>query len=729
MTRPAPIASAPSAPSAPSTPAATAAAATPDDPYLWLEEVEGERALTWVKARNAESDAALRQAPGSRYAQLEPRIRAALEAKDRIPAISRRGGHVYNFWQDEAHPRGLWRRTTLAEYRRAEPAWELLLDLDALGRAEGENWVWKGAHCLAPQWNRCLLKLSRGGADAVVVREWDLAARAFVPGGFSLPEAKSDVSWLDEDHLLVGTNFGPGSLTESGYPRLVKRWRRGTPLAEAVQLFAGEPGDVSAWAQVERRPGLRRVTLGRSLDFYSQTVQLLDEASGRLQPLAKPDDAELDLHGPWASLRLRSAWTTPDGQAHPAGSLLLSPAADYLAGKPAWQAVFTPSPTVALDQVDWTQGHLVLVLLDNVAARVETRRWQAVDGSATPGRSGRWIAERLELPGPGTLSVASLDDDWAPADDPLAESLLVNYVDFLTPDSLLRVDLRQRGARPEVLKQRPAQFDASRLQVQQHLARSADGTAVPYFIVQPKAAAGATASHTARPTLLYGYGGFEISLQPWYSATWGQAWYEAGGQLVVANIRGGGEFGPDWHQAAIKANKQRSYDDFIAVAEDLQRRGLTTRQQLGIMGGSNGGLLVGAVYTQRPELFGAMVCQVPLLDMRRYHRLLAGASWMAEYGDPDRAEDWAWISTWSPYQKLKPGTSYPPALFTTSTRDDRVHPGHARKMVARLRELGQPVQYYENIEGGHGGAADNRQRAHLQALEFSFLWQQLGGGR
>ncbi|MEY4750002.1 MAG: hypothetical protein RIQ60_2216 [Pseudomonadota bacterium] len=723
--------------------------AAPDDPWLWLEDVDGERALAWVHERNAESQAEL--ATGNAvYAELKPQIRAALDASDRIPAITRRGEWVYNFWQDAAHKRGLWRRTTLDDYRRASPAWQTLLDLDALAAAEGENWVWKGATCLAPGYARGLISLSRGGADAVVVREYDLPGRRWVAGGFALPEAKSDVVWEDADHLLVGTNFGPGSLTDSGYPRLIKRWRRGTPLAEAVSVFEAQRSDVSAWVSVERSPGLQRVTVGRSTDFYSSEVHLLRGTA--LLRIDKPADAELGLQRHWATLRLRSALSTADGRQHPAGSLLVAPAADVIAGSPQWQAVFTPTPTRALDHLVWTREQLVLNLLDNVANRVEALQWQADDktrqvgtdgarpaaapvpaASAALATSGRWLRRSVDLPGPGSLGLAALHDPWVDK-DPLGDALLVSYVDFITPDTLYLA--RASAAAPlERLKQRQPQFDASGLWVEQLFAPSADGTAVPYFVVHPRpgpsgapCASAAPASTVAAPcpTLLYGYGGFEISMQPWYSATWGRSWTERGGLLVVANIRGGGEFGPAWHQAAVKANKQRSFDDFIAVAEDVIRRGLSDPARLGIMGGSNGGLLVGAALTQRPELFGAAVCQVPLLDMRRYHRLLAGASWMAEYGDPDDPAQWAWISRYSPYQRLQPGQRYPRALFTTSTRDDRVHPGHARKMVARLRELGQPVLYYENTEGGHGGAADNEQRAHLQALEFSYLWAQLG---
>ncbi|MEX8518758.1 MAG: prolyl oligopeptidase family protein [Leptothrix sp. (in: b-proteobacteria)] len=687
------------------------------DPHLWLEEVLGEAALDWVRARNAESQAELSARP--EYAALRPQLLAVLDSRERIPYVSRVGAQLYNFWQDATHKRGLWRRTTLASYRQAEPAWEIVLDLDALGAAEGESWVWKGADYLAPQaggvWRRCLLSLSRGGADAVVLREFDLLDKRFVAGGFELPEAKSDVSWLDQDTLLVATDFGPGSLTDSGYPRVIKRWLRGTPLADAVTVHEGETSDVSAWVSVDDTPGFERVIYGRSLDFYS-TAMWLEGAGGARITLDKPADASLSLHQQWALLELRSDLSLGE-VTHPAGSLLVTRAEALIAGRPQWQALFTPTPTCSLSAHSWTRSHLLLTLLDSVANRVEELSW-APDAA---GATGQWTRRAVALPGPGTLGVAALHDPHTP-DDPLGEHYWVSYTDFLTPDTLM---LGRTGSdAPELLKQRPAYFDASSLQAEQCFATSPDGTRVPYFVVGRCDTAPALAG--GRPTLLYGYGGFEVSMQPWYSGGFGLGWFERGGVLVVANIRGGGEFGPSWHQAATKAHKQRSYDDFIAVAEDLIARGITRPQRLGIMGGSNGGLLVGAALTQRPALFNAVVCQVPLLDMQRYHRLLAGASWMAEYGDPDQPEEWAWISGYSPYQQLKPGVRYPRVFINTSTRDDRVHPGHARKMVARLRELGQPVLYYENTEGGHGGAADNEQRAHLLALEFAYLWSQLG---
>lgn len=685
-----------------------AAAATASDPYLWLEEVDGERALTWVRERNRLARAELEAEPD--FEVLRDSVRAILDSRQQIPDVVRRGAHLYNLWRDADQPRGLWRRTTLESYRRSEPEWEILIDLDALAAKEGENWVWAGASCLGPAYRRCLVELSRGGADAAVVREFDLAERRFVDGGFALPQAKSSLAWIDADTVYVGTDFGPGSLTDSGYPRVIKRWSRGQPLAEAVTVFEGQSSDVSAWVSVDRTPGHERTLFGRQLDFYRQLAFLLD--GERLRPLAKPDDATLSFWRDQALLELRSDLV--DGERRwPLGSLLVAEAADVTAGTARWQPLFTPTATRSLAGVDTSRRQVLLEILDNVASRVEA--WTRDD-------DGRWQGRELATPFPGSSSVTALHDPLL-ADDPLAEAWLLRYADFLTPDRLLLGNTGHDEL--ELLKSRPSFFDSQGMRVEQHLARSADGTQVPYFVVWPR---DAQLGDRARPTLLYGYGGFEVALQPSYSGTVGRAWLERGGVHVVANIRGGGEFGPGWHQAAVGAHRQRAFDDFAAVAEDLIRRGVTEPARLGIMGGSNGGLLVGAVMLQRPELFGAVVCQVPLLDMQRYHRLLAGASWMAEYGDPDDPAERAWLDAYSPYQRVRAGTRLAPVLFTTSTRDDRVHPGHARKMAARMMEQGHRVLYYENIEGGHGGAADNAQRAQLLALEYSFLWRELGGG-
>jgi prolyl oligopeptidase len=681
-----------------------------EDRYLWLEDVQGERALAWVRERNAQARERLQAWPD--FLPLRQRIREVLDSRDRIPAVRRRGEAFYNLWQDATNPRGLWRRTSLAEYRKAQPAWETVLDLDALGKTEGVNWVWGGSNSFGPAHRRSMLKLSKGGADAAVQREFDTVTKRFVPaseGGFELPEAKSSFDWIDADSAYIGTDFGPGSMTDSGYPRVIKRWQRGQRWQDAVTVFEGQQSDVAAWASVDRTPGFERTLFGRSIDFYRTETFLLQD--GQLRRIPKPDDAELAFWREWALVSLRSPWTV-DGRIWPTGALLVCSASSLLEGKPSLSALFTPTATRSLQGFQLTQSRLLLSVLDNVAGRVE-EVWRS--GST-------WQRREVATPFPGTVGIEALHDPLL-QDDPLGEAWLLSYTDFLTPDTLsLAYTGSQTGSdRFERLKARPSEFDATGMRAEQRFATSKDGTRIPYFVVWPQGAQ----ADGRNPTLLYGYGGFEVSLQPWYSGVFGKAWTTRGGVLVVANIRGGGEFGPAWHQAATQENKQRSYDDFAAVAEDLIRQRITSPAHLGMEGGSNGGLLVGAVMLQRPELFGAVVCSVPLLDMKRYHRLLAGASWMAEYGDPDQPEQWAWISRYSPYQNVRSGMKLPAVLFTTSTRDDRVHPGHARKMAARMLEQGHDATYYENIEGGHGGAADNAQRADLQALEFAFLWQRL----
>jgi len=680
---------------------------TMSDPYLWLEEVQGEKALAWVRERNALSTSKLQVSPV--FSDNRAKVLGVLNNRDQIPGVTRRGEHLYNFWRDAQNPRGLWRRTTLAEYRKAQPQWDGLLDLDALGKAEGENWVWAGSNCLAPDYKHCLISLSRGGADAKVVREFDLAKREFVKDGFFLPEAKSQFDWVDINTLYVGTDFGPGSMTQSGYARVIKLWKRGTPLADAAQVFEGKDSDVSAFVNVDKTPGFERITVGRSTDFYNTEISLL--VNGQWVKINKPSDATLSWQSEWAFLLLKSDLKV-DSTTFKSGSLLAIKFDALMKGESNYQVLFEPSATRSLARSgpSTTRDYVLLNILDNVAGRIEELQYI----------NGKWQRREVKAPSPGTLSASGLHDPFV-KEDSLANHYIMSYLDFLTPAALY---LGQAGQdHRELLKSNPSFFDNSGMRTEQRFATSKDGTKVPYFVVYPKNAK----TDGSNPTVLYGYGGFQISMAPFYSGGWGTTWYERGGVFVIANIRGGGEFGPAWHQSAIKENKQKSYDDFAAVAEDLIKSGITKPQHLGIMGGSNGGLLVGAVMLQRPELFGAVVCSVPLLDMQRYHKLLAGNSWMAEYGNPDKPEEWAYISQYSPYQNVKTGVKYPKVLFATSTRDDRVHPGHARKMAARMMAQGHDVLYYENIEGGHGGAANNEQRANLVALENTFLWLSLGG--
>ncbi|MGS2618288.1 prolyl oligopeptidase family serine peptidase [Micromonospora sp. LZ34] len=667
-----------------------------DDPYLWLEDLDGADSVGWVRDCNAETLAAL--TGSERFAALRTEIRQVLDADDRIPYPRWRGDHFYyDFWTDAAHPRGLWRRTTLDQYRRPEPEWDVLLDLDAVAAEEGENWVWQQVTVLRPGYQRCLISLSRGGADAVVVREFDLARRAFVEDGFTLPEAKSHVCWIGLDHIYVATDFGPGSLTTSGYPRIVKRWRRGTPLTKAAVVHEGHPGDIGVYASHDPTPGFERDFVGRSLDFYRTENYLLTGAGGRTR-IDVPEDARWDVHREWLLVRLCSPWTV-DGMTHPAGALLATRFDAFLAGGRELTVLFRPDTRTTLSYHVWTRHHLILATLVDVRSRLEV---------LTPDGTG-WRREPLAgVPESEHSRIVETDPDHG-------DDYLLAAEGFLQPATLR---LGQVGGTTETLKREPAYFDAAGLTVRQFFATSADGTRVPYFLVgDPDAPAG--------PALLTGYGGYEHSMTPGYDGAIGRGWLARGGTYVVANIRGGGEYGPEWHRAAIQEKRPRAYEDFAAVAADLVTRRTTTPEQLGVEGGSNGGLLAGVMLTRYPELFGAVIAQVPVLDMRRYHRLLAGASWMAEYGDPDRTEDWAYLREYSPYHNVRGDRRYPPVLLITSTRDDRVHPGHARKMAARLREHGHEVAYYENVEGGHGAAANNEQCAFNWALTCEFLWRTL----
>ncbi len=670
-----------------------------DDPYLWLEDVTGDKALAWIKEENARSTAEL--SGSDAFRALDERLLRILDSDAKIPYVEKLGHLYYNFWRDAAHERGIWRRTTLAEYRKTEPAWELVLDLDALGKDENENWVWHGADCLRPDYERCLVALSRGGADADVTREFDLTTRSFVKNGFSRPEAKGSLGWRDADSVYVSTDFGPGSMTTSGYPRVVKEWRRGAPLEKAQTVYEGKLEDVGVEGWRDHTPGYERDFVLRRPTFFTDETYL--RRDGALIKIDKPDDAQALVHRDLLLLTLRSDWTV-GGRTYRAGSLLAADFEAHIKGVRRFDILFEPTDRTSLASFSGTPHHILLSELDNVRSRlyVVTRK------------DGAWT--RAPLPGIPDFGSASA---WA-VDGARSDDFFMTADDFLTPTTL-SFGTAGETATPERLKTLPSFFEAGGLAIAQHEAQSKDGTRVPYFEVSRKG----LAADGKNPTLLYGYGGFEISMTPNYGALNGAGWLEKGGVFVLANIRGGGEFGPAWHKAALKGNRHRAYEDFIAVAEDLIARKVTSTSHLGIMGGSNGGLLMGNMLTMRPDLFGAVVCQVPLLDMKRYSHLLAGASWMEEYGDPDDPAQWEFIKAFSPYQKVERGVRYPRTLFTTSTRDDRVHPGHARKMVAKMKALGHDVLYYENVEGGHGGAANNAQAAFMSTLAYTFLWNQL----
>lgn len=670
------------------------------DPYLWLEDVTGDEALDWVRARNEPTLAAFR---GAEFERMRAEALEVLDTDARIPYVARRGEYLYNFWRDAANPRGLWRRTTLDSYRTDAPEWDVLIDVDELGRADNEKWVWAGAGVIEPEYTRALVALSRGGSDASIVREFDMATRQFVDDGFVLPEAKSQVAWVDLDTVLVGTDFGADSLTDSGYPRVIKRWRRGTPLSDAETLFEGARTDVRVSASVDRTEGFERTLLGRALDFWNEEVYELRGSPGNTELIRidAPTDASLSIHREWLLIELRSDWFY-GAQSYPAGSLLATKYDEFLSGTAELVSLFTPDEHTALNHYAWTRDRLLMVTLADVASRVEI---------LTPVVRGDWRREPVAGIPEATNTVVVAADDTG-------DEFFLDSSGFVTPSRLMR----GTGAGPlEQVKSAPAFFDAGNLTVAQHFVNSEDGTPIPYFVVRPADAEG------PGPTMLYGYGGFESANTPAYSGVLGRLWLARGGTYVLANIRGGGEYGPRWHTQAMRENRHKVAEDFAAVATDLVNRGITTVDQLGAQGGSNGGLLMGIMLTQYPERFGALVCSVPLLDMKRYHLLLAGASWMAEYGDPDNPQDWAFISEYSPYQNISATRHYPPVLMTTSTRDDRVHPGHARKMTAALEAAGHPVFYYENIEGGHAGAADNQQVAFKSALTYSFLWRMLAG--
>lgn len=689
------------------------------DPWLWLEEVTGEDALAWARER---SDAAEQElhVPGLSD-EIYRDVLAVLDASDRIPGVTRRGEYLYNFWTDAEHPRGLWRRTTLESYRTESPEWDVLLDVDALNDTEGEDWVWHGAQLLRPAegepYRRALIDLSHGGADADVTREFDLETREFIPadkGGFFRPEAKGSLSWIDENTVWASTEVGEGSTTSSGYAKQARLWRRGTDLTEAVVVFDAEETDTLVAASHDSTPGWQRDWVIRLRAFYNSETILVRGIDGapediELVPVDVPDDLDVTAHRDLMYFVPRNDWQVGE-DTYPAGSLIVGNAEQFLAGDTSsLRTLFVPTSSTSLAGLTVTKNTLVVTVLEDVVHRLEIH---------TRDGDGSWISRDLYPEMTGEISVAAVDAEES-------DELWLTVTDFLTPTTLYLADVAGvveggEPADPELVKSTPARFDADGLEVSQHFATSDDGTRIPYFLIGP---AGDVTG--PRPTLLYGYGGFEVSLTPSYLGTMGKAWLERGGTYVLANIRGGGEYGPAWHQAALKENRHRAYEDFSSVAKDLIDRGLTDTAHLAVQGGSNGGLLAGNMLTHYPELFGAVVIQVPLLDMKRYSHLLAGASWMAEYGDPD-TDDWDFIRTFSPYHLLSEDKDYPPTFVFTSTRDDRVHPGHARKFTAALESLGADVRYWENFEGGHGGAATNEQVAKRLSLQWTFLWNTIG---
>jgi prolyl oligopeptidase len=673
------------------------------DPFLWLEQAHGERAMKWVEAENAKTDSVLERDP--RFRALFRDAKLLLEAKDRIPEPSAIGGRIFNFWQDADHTHGIWRQTSRADFAGAVPNWRTVIDLDALSNSEKANWFWKGATCREPDEQRCLVSLSDGGEDAVTLREFDLAKSAFVDGGFSLPSGKQEVAWEDADTLLLAREWQPGEKTRSGYAFVVKRIKRGQPLSAAVEVYRGSADDVgTAPLALSDGAGNRAVFIQRAVSIFEFEYFFLGPKGPEKLGLPKKADV-LTLLGGRLIVSLHEDWKRAGQAALPQGSLvsieLAALAADPQHLQPA--LIYAPTAREAFIEAGATRGHLLVHSLDNVNGRASIY---------TPEPGNRWSRRRLELP--DNISVNLIDADLH------SEQAFVQVTGFLTPPKLLRADL---GAGTlTTAKTLPAKFDAARDVVEQFAATSKDGTKIPYFIVHRAA----MKMDGSTPTILHAYGGFLDAQTPTYSAVLGKLWLEGGGAFVLANIRGGGEFGPAWHEAGLKTHRQRIYDDFAAVGEDLIAKGFTSSAHLGIMGGSNGGLLMGVEFIQHPQLWHAVDIQVPLLDMLRYEQIAAGSSWVAEYGSVSVPAERAFLASISPYNNLQPGVKYPEALIWSTTKDDRVGPQHARKFAAKLASLGVPYLYFEVIEGGHGAGATPDERAKMQAREYTYFSSKLG---
>lgn len=665
-----------------------------DDPYLWLEDIEGEAAIKWVKERNDRTLSSISGQP--EFDLLNQKIMKIFNSDDRIPRVRKAGKYYYNFWQDAKNPKGIWRRTLVTDFFCQDPRWEVVLDFDQLSREEQANWSYQYASFRKPDFNRCLIYLACGGTDSAEIREFDLLSKSFVPDGFRLGPSKGAIEWLDEDRVLVAIDFGPDSSTKSGYPRLVKEWKRGTRIESAETVFEVPEDYVSAAAAVDRFGGYERQIFYALKSRYDKEYYLR-QPGGSLLRLPVAGASSVLFFGAHLILSLWDDWFV-GGKKYLAGAVLACDVEALFSGNFEWQELFCPSHRRAVQQVGRTKDYVFLHVTDNLKNELVCFHT----------RGSTWCQSRYPyLPEIGTIEIQVVDENEG-------NEIFVLANDFLKPDTLLYGAVTTKL---NPVKSLPDQFDASRFRTEQLSATSLDGTSIPYFVVMRRD----TALDSRNPTLLYGYGGFQISLLPSYDGSRGCGWLDDGGVYVVANIRGGGEFGPRWHRAALRENRHKCYEDFEAVACDLIARGITSPPRLGIHGGSNGGLLVANMLVRRPELFGAVVCSVPLLDMKRYHKLLAGASWMAEYGNPDDPDDWGFMQHFSPYHLAKSEVKYPPTLFITSTKDDRVHPCHARKMMARLEEFGHDVWYYESIEGGHAGAVTPEQKAFMRTIIFQFL--------
>ena len=663
----------------------------PTDPYLWLEDIRGDKSLAWVMHQNARTLRVLTSDPD--YDKDFTAVLSDLDATDRIPFGGLEHQYVFNFWRDKTHVKGIWRRTTIADYAKADPHWETLLDVDKLAADEQQDWVYKGRNC-SPSLTRCLISLSRGGSDAVTIREYDLSTKTFAKDGFKLDEAKSYASFVGDNTVIFATNFGGGTLTGSGYPRIVKLWTRGTPIANAKPVFDGKQNDVTVDPLVFRTKDGGLPIIVEDMSFFDAAYYIVGPDGSTTKADLPPDAVLQGVHDGKMIATLREDWKAGNA---PKGALIA------VSMKPGGKVdvLYAPGPRASVEEVSVGRDAVYAAIYENVVGQIRAFRLDPT--------SNTWSNTALALPPGGSVHIASTNDYGPEAE--------FRFENFLTPVTLYADSGNDKLV---AIKSAPARFDASNLMIAQFEATSKDGTKIPYFVTRPKVTKGPA------PTVLYGYGGFDLSMTPTYASKFGTLWLSKGGVYVLANIRGGGEFGPDWHKAAQKENRQNAFDDFQAVAADLIERGITTPKQLGILGASNGGLLVSANMVERPDLFGAVVCQVPLIDMARYTQIGAGASWIEEYGDPGDPDVRAALMAYSPYQNVKPDVKYPPVFFITATSDDRVTPVHARKMAAKMEAQGHDVMFYENTDGGHAAAADHRHAAQMWALSFVYLKRKLG---
>ena len=667
------------------------------DPYLWLEDVDSKKSLDWVELQNKATYEKLTQQ--KEYQAIYNKSLEIFNSTERIAFPSINGNFIYNFWQDKEHVRGIWRRTTKESYINGNPQWETLLDIDEMSKKDNIKWVFKGAGGLYPKYNRYIVYLSKGGGDAVVTREFDVTTKTFIENGFYIDESKGGASYFDENTLIVSSDFGKGTLTTSGYPRQVKLWKRGTLLKDAQLLYEGDTSDVSCSGYKMQDNDKAYLMISQGMTFYTNKSFVWE--NNKLIKLDIPEDCDIsNLLNNQLILNLKSDWTV-NGKVYKQGAIISANFTSLIKGQKEIQLIFEPDEFTSISGISSTKNKLLVDILTNVKNELYIYSFE----------NGKWDKTKVNAPDYGTISLGSADE--------FSDEFFFNFQNFLTPSSLYFADAQKNTFK--TLKSLPSFFDGSKYAVNQYKAKSNDGTMIPYFVVSAKN----MQYNGKNPTLLYAYGGFEVSSNPYYSGTIGNAWLENGGVYVLANIRGGGEFGPKWHQAGLKEKRQNVYDDFHSIAEELISKKITSSKNLGIMGGSNGGLLVGVAFTQRPDLYNAVICAVPLLDMKRFNKLLAGASWMGEYGNPDIPAEWDFIKKYSPYQNLKKGAKYPEVFFTTSTRDDRVHPGHARKMVAKMIDMGYKVYYYENTEGGHAGSSTNEQRAKSTAMQYSYLLMKL----